>query len=98
MGKTHRDRAARDDGALPFKTLSDRCEEFLTQLGRDIREGRGNPVEQMAAFVRSETARAANERHDQSSSVVCFFKTPKDREDFILAARLRGGVFPIKMP
>lgn len=65
--------------------LRDRCKAFLStaQANRIMRQG--DPVEELVAFVTSETGRTADKALDKALPLVLYFKTDADRDEFIAA-------------
>lgn len=68
-------------------TLRDRCKEFYQKMQRDAMLRQGSPVDDLAAFVVSETGRAADSRLDKTLPLCLYFGNETDREEFIALVR-----------
>lgn len=63
-------------------TLKDRCAAMLDQLARE-----GSPTDALAGFVTAEIGRAHEPRFQETLPLCLYFKSEKDREEFIEAFR-----------
>lgn len=80
-------------------TLRDRCKAFYQQQGINAMLRQSDPVEDIVAFVVSETGRAADAALGQSLPLCLYFQTPEDRDEFIaLVQEAKPGMRMRKLP
>lgn len=70
-----------------MNTLRDRCKGMLNTLQRNARLRQGSPVDDLEAFVISERGRAADDRLDAAKTLVLYFRTDEDRDEFVRLVR-----------
>lgn len=79
--------------------LRDRCKEFLSTLKRNAMLRQNDPVDDLVAFVVTETGRTADTRLETSLPLVLYFKDDADREGFIeLVQEAKPNMTWRKMP
>jgi hypothetical protein len=80
-------------------TLRDRCSKIANQLQRDAMLRQGNPVETIMAFVQAEMGRTADERLDDTCSMILYFGNETDRAEFqALILEAKPGMVAKEIP
>lgn len=64
-------------------SLRERCKEMYQQMGRDAILRQGSPVDDLMAFVLSETGRTADHVLDASAPLCLYFTGKVERDEFI---------------
>jgi hypothetical protein len=68
-------------------SLRDRCKEMLSKMQTDAILRQGSPVDDLVAFVQSETGRTADKSLEDTRSLILYFGTEQDREEFMAIVR-----------
>lgn len=63
-------------------SLRDRCKEMCSQMQRNGILRQGSPVDDLMAFVQSEIGRTADERLEDTCSLILYFGNDPDRAEF----------------
>ena len=80
-------------------SLRDRCKELANRLQRDGMLRQGSPVETILAFVQSEFGRAADERLEDTYSLILYFGNDADRAEFkALILEAKPGMVAKEIP
>lgn len=69
--------------------LRERCKKMYQQMSRDAMLRQGDPVENLMAFVQAEIGRTADERLENTCSLILYFGNEPDRAEF--QALVAGG-------
>lgn len=62
--------------------LRDRCKEMYQQMSRNAMLRQGSPVDDLMAFVQAELGRTADERLEDTCSLILYFGNDEDRAGF----------------
>jgi hypothetical protein len=63
--------------------LRDRCQKMYQKMRYDAMMRRGSPVDDLMAFVISETGRASEHRFEKRFPLCLFFNDEQSRDEFI---------------
>ena len=63
-------------------TLRDRCKEMCSQMQRNGMLRQGSPVDDLMAFVQAELGRTADDRLENTCSLILYFGNEEDRAGF----------------
>lgn len=81
------------------KSLRDRCKDMLQRMQANAILRQNDPVEYLMAFVKAEKGRDASPELDDCKSLVLYFKTPQEREEFIeMWQQAKPGTRTLKLP
>lgn len=70
-----------------MSNLRTRCKAFLDQARLNGIMRQGSPVDDLMAFVVSETGRQADDRLAEALPLCLYFETDADRDEFIAAVQ-----------
>lgn len=62
--------------------LRDRCKAMYETMSRNAILRQGSPVDDLMAFVQAELGRTADERLENTCSLILYFGTEQDRAEF----------------
>ena len=80
-------------------SLRDRCRELANRMQRDAILRQNSPVETLMAFVQSEIGRTADERLEDTCSLILYFGTETDRAEFkALVIEAKPGMVAREIP
>ena len=80
-------------------TLRERCRAFIHAQTMNGILRQGDPVEHLMAFVQSEQGRSADQSLEDTRSLILYFATDEDREEFkSLALAAKPGMFARNIP
>lgn len=79
--------------------LRERCKAMYQKMTRDAMLRQGSPVDDLLAFVVSETGRAADPSLKETLPCVLYFGSDADRDEFIaLVHEAKPGMIAKRMP
>lgn len=80
-------------------TLRDRCKAMYQKMQTDAMLRQSSPVDDLLAFVMSEKGRAADKALKDTPSLVLYFGSEADREEFMAVIReAKPGLIAKRMP
>lgn len=80
-------------------SLRERCKEMLSKMQTDAILRQGSPVDDLMSFVQSETGRTADKSLEDTRSLILYFGTEEDREEFMAIVReAKPGMMVKKIP
>lgn len=80
-------------------SLRERCKEMLAQMQTNAILRQGSPVDDLMAFVQSEIGRTADKSLEDTRSLILYFGTEQDREEFVAIVReAKPGMIAKKIP
>lgn len=79
--------------------LRDRCKEMYQQMGRNGMLRQGSPVDDLMAFVQAEIGRTADERLEDTKSLILYFGTEAYRAEFkAMVMEAKPGMMAKEIP
>ena len=80
-------------------SLRDRCKAYYREMGINAMLRQGSPVDDLMAFIVSETGRAADDSLKETLPLCLYFETKEDREEFIeLFQQAKPGLLVKRLP
>ncbi len=80
-------------------SLRDRCKDMYQQMQRAALLRLGSPVDDLLGFVQAEIGRTADDRLEDTCSLILYFSTEEDRAEFkALVMEAKPGMVAKEIP